>query len=680
MSTPIPPISTESVVKESDAVDAVKGELSKVTLNETVEKVTPPPVTSLTVRSNAKAVTYARKFTKPGEVQRTSQAPKYNNDLMSKININQNLNLDSGPEMATIDCQPDYRNIFLVLCYHVTKIYQDLNIKDNPLLTPASMLAYLFSIVYGHALISETSSVRNTRSEYANDFTSVDQRRDLLAIIERMPVPPFMEEILMNLMPTSDPRRPGIQFVHSLACYLFKHDYGRAYPIVAFLRAHNLIASRQANVPIEDTMNAFYDSPLIQHNDNTVLYIRNIFGARTEIGTYPSQIVQAVETIFNPVTQRSQSQRPVFSKINTYPLESQANNDINPYIYLLGADDDNVQTVSMFLESMGNILGPQLGCNRTVATTYELATGIGIQSHYYSPISFPTYYPPHGVQSNNVATARQMAEQLGHMTRRPAVTNTIDIPIPANDPQLFVPQIYLRERTATPYAQARDADPPVLFDTRCHLNPDVVYFNPWDMITSSISYNVVNGLHIETSYIAGFSVPHIDSTKSLVSLNSQFLNSAIPAEYIHEPFTITNNAPFVHIHSNTGDEDTQIVRLSTGNLSQNRLASFDSTIPVANAEVPRLQGVDKVQHIGSFRRVTNTFCFQHGTNDEPSPTTSWDRHTLYAWSSYRYMNTNLRRSAPRDRRIQFILDFRTVYGTNVTVAKSKHPFVLIPKA
>lgn len=103
-----------------------------------------------------------------------------------------------------INLNQKLRNIFLTVNDRVIKIYQDLNIKDNPLLTPSSMIAYLLAIVYGHALTSETSNVRATRSEYAKEFTSEDKRRDLLRVIENLKVPPFIEDILAHLMPTSD--------------------------------------------------------------------------------------------------------------------------------------------------------------------------------------------------------------------------------------------------------------------------------------------------------------------------------------------------------------------------------------------------------------------------------------------------------------------------------------------
>lgn len=50
-----------------------------------------------------------------------------------------------------------------------------------------------------------------------------------------------------------------------------------------FLKAHNLCASRQANVPVNETLNSWLDSILIYQNVNNVIRVRNVIGARTPV-------------------------------------------------------------------------------------------------------------------------------------------------------------------------------------------------------------------------------------------------------------------------------------------------------------------------------------------------------------------------------------------------------------
>lgn len=264
------------------------------------------------------------------------------------------------------------------------------------------------------------------------------------------------------------------------------------------------------------------------------VYVRNLIGARTAAGTYPSEIIQAAFELFNPVTQRTQSQSPVFSRLQTFPLEQDIDNNINPYIYLLGADDNNVTTVSTFMQSFGQILKSELGCTTVLGAAFGLTSGIGIQVHYYSHMSYPTWHSSQAQPGDGYVTAAVYASTVGYMVQFPRV--------PANE---FTPYIYLRREQAQDDVARNDPDQPVLFNTRKHVLPEVLHFNPWDKCTSAIQLNIINGIHIERDHIAGFAVPTANPNDSLVKTNSQFLKSAIPAYMIVPAFYQTANYPFV---------------------------------------------------------------------------------------------------------------------------------------
>lgn len=93
-----------------------------------------------------------------------------------------------------------------------------------------------------------------------------------------------------------------------------------------------------------------------------ILRVKNILGALTAVGTYPSKLIEAAETLFNPVTLRSQSQRAMFSRLQTFAYEADVTTNVNPYIYLLGADVNNIGVVSNFLSTMGNHIKSELNC------------------------------------------------------------------------------------------------------------------------------------------------------------------------------------------------------------------------------------------------------------------------------------------------------------------------------
>lgn len=120
--------------------------------------------------------------------------------------------------------------------------------------------------------------------------------------------------------------------------------------------------------------------------------------------------------------------------------------------------------------------------------------------------------------------------------------------------------------------------------------------------------------------------------------------------------------------------------MSLGTMYENSLPNFDANIPINAQEVFRLYGFHPTEHISSIHRCSNTAAFKHGTFSEAQTTVNATLPKFYAWSSYRFINNNLKKKEAHDKRVSFIIDFRTSYGTNVTMARTVHPFKLIPKA
>lgn len=52
--------------------------------------------------------------------------PVFENNLVSLINIEKNVQSNDGPSKI-IDVQPDFRNIVTVLNYHITRLYSGLD-------------------------------------------------------------------------------------------------------------------------------------------------------------------------------------------------------------------------------------------------------------------------------------------------------------------------------------------------------------------------------------------------------------------------------------------------------------------------------------------------------------------------------------------------------------------------
>lgn len=127
-------------------------------------------------------------------------------------------------------------------------------------------------------------------------------------------------------------------------------------------------------------------------------------------------------------------------------------------------------------------------------------------------------------------------------------------------------------------------------------------------------------------------------------------------------------------------ELNQCVRISLRNIASNRIPSFNNRV-AEPADTPiQISGFHRTEHVGRLNRAPNTACFTHGSLNQAETTTRFQDPFIHAWNSYRNINSNLSPDATRAEKINFILDFRPLYGTNVTLAKSRHPFLIIPSA
>lgn len=176
--------------------------------------------TECEIRYHEKVKELVSNFSKGEELSHPFPGPDYVNTLVHNIAINSNIANDKGPNNEIIHCQPDYRNIFITLTSAITKIYSSMDEKTSPDLTPPSLIEYLLALVYGHALISDCSARGNMAHSYYSEFKSEDARSRFLENLRLLEVPDFLLPLLTSLSSTCDPRRTGINFIHSLACFL----------------------------------------------------------------------------------------------------------------------------------------------------------------------------------------------------------------------------------------------------------------------------------------------------------------------------------------------------------------------------------------------------------------------------------------------------------------------------
>jgi len=611
----------------------------------------------------------ATRFAKPESAPDSAPQPPPKNDLFDRISIEQKIQLDTGFD-ATIDVQPDFRFIVLALAFHVNKLYLQLEQKNRPLLTPPSLLAYCIFLVNGFLLVCDKYG-RHFPSQHARQFLSDTDGQQVLEILLRCYIPPFVIDILRGLAPTVFPRRPGIELIPTFAGFSFEHDFGRFIPPQMFTIAHTIAASVRGNSDPDAILAQWFESELVSYG-TTQVKIGHLLGAGIDSsGRYENWFQSTCIGIFNPVVLRSLSQRPTFQRIPHTPHDTHLKN-INPYTFLLNSDETNVTYSMSFLESLSDLAKSDLNASTQLGGIFSLISGINIATHAYSDYSLPTWHFKPTGKHDTIKSSKDFASAIFFMSNNR--TNSKTKLLFPTDPSTINPLLYLVQNTN--FMSTQDPDKLVLFNAREHVFNPWRLFDPYDYLPSKFVYPVITGLLIETLMIDGFTIPHPNLRSSLREDNSQFLQSAICLEDIRTAYTYTAHPC---IRRSVTRDDKQKVSVSLYDMARNRLGLPDLT--VADSTVPTsLPGFDTVKHIFSFDRIFNHFGFRTNSKVD-SPILE---ESITAWSPYRFIepdappvNNDTEISLSQ---IYFILDFRTLFGTDVTLAQTEHGAKLIPIA
>jgi len=612
--------------------------------------------------------TLSKKYAKPESAPDSAPQPPPKNDLFDRLNIEQKIQLDTGFD-ATIDVQPDFRFIVLALIFHVNKLYLTLEQKNRPLLTPPSLLAYCLYLVYGFFLVCDKYG-RHAPSPHAREFLNDTDGNQVLEVLLRSYIPSFLVDILRGLAPTVLPRRPGIEFVPTFAGFSFEHDFGRFIPPQVFSIAHSIAASTRSNADPDQILSSWFESSIIT-SGNTNIQIGHFLGAGiNNSGRYENWFQSACIGVFNPVVLRSLSQRPTFQRI-AHTAHSSLPAHTNPYELNLNADSNNASNTMMFLESMSDLVKSDLSASYQLGGIFSVVSGINIVTHAYSDYSLPTWHRlplgKHDVSKTPKDFAASISFMNGDMK-----DNKTSLPFPT-DVSTIHELLYLVKNK--PYDSTEDPDKIVTFNSRYHIHNQWRLFDPFDYLPSKFAFPIICGLLIETLSIDGFSVPHPNLRSSLREENSQVLQSAVRLDDIR--YASQNTAHPVVQRTVTRD-DKQKASISLFDLARNRLPTFASTI--ADAAAPTTMfGFSVSGNIFRSGRMSSKAGYRVNGNGSTLPA-----HTLTAWSSYRYISPNTKRvdrdTALDEKKVYFLLDFRTVFGTDVTLAQTEHGSKLIPSA
>jgi len=539
------------------------------------------------------------------------------------------------------------------------------------MITPASLTAYCMSIIYGYALISDSENIRTVKSSHADEFLDNPARRDLLIELERCHVPNFLKNILTGLTSTFDPRRPDILYVNTLAAFSLHHDYGKSFPISMFIKAHHLVATRPSNTDPNAIFQQWASLPIT--TGTVSLEIAQLIGSHLSNGTYDNWLLQRIRTLFNPVTSRNNTSRPTFAPLPTFPLETDSWT-VNPYIYLLNASDNNIFETLKFTRSFSAIVNEQMKGSTQLGSMFDSPSGVQIMTHFYHGAALPTWHYYKVQDTTDEIPAPTFASAIGFLTTPKAGSDTNSLPFPTDDTTID-PELYLVKKGKN--KKSNDERTAILFSSKYHVLPDVRYFDPYAYTPTTLPFTMMTGLSIESEEIDGFTVPQPDLTSSLYDENAHTLQSAVPLILVMKA-TQLGSAKTTALSRASRSTTNPQVSMNLYDSSVNMLPTFNTTVE-EQRPTTGLYAFKATGPLTKFSRAFNRIAYKL-SSQELVESIHAPPNSLYLWSSYRYININVARNTPLVSRIFMIANFRTIYGTNVTMSQSVHPARLIPLA
>lgn len=620
------------------------------------------------------------KFPAP-ESSAPSSAP--NDDLLSRIAIDTRNSVSSGLSHV-IDFQGNILPVFMAITLYIGTNYDTLAFKNHSKLSPASLTGYCLALVYIYYLLNDLY-VRPSPSKFT-DFMNTPEYMELLAQFKSLPVPSFMLKFFQAAAPTSDPRRPNINFIPSFACFDFTHDFGKYLPVSIFFQSHDYVLAKKMNEPAEDLFSKLLDIKFFGN-----YYIGQLFGANLSDGTanfsYASQLAQAFEGIVSPALARARSQKTVYARINFHVQTPPASVDnTNPYRFLLPLDDDNASEFGTFLTQLSDSIGSSFGSTTPMMNVISSLSGTNILIHGYSDYAIPTW---HTVTHARHDTATPIPAKL-YATKIHFLTNATNTtggtrPFPA-DPTTIDTNFYLVKST-TPTAHYPTTSDVVKFRPRHSAAPAVRILDPYDYNATTFKQAYLSGAFIESLEIDGSGIPLPNADMTLDEENSQFLQSAIPMSTVRRATNYLGTAASALWAERRRPDESGRQKATTllYDMTENRLGTVTKTVPANHATIA---GFTLRNFIGNWLSGISRIGFLSPTsdNDEKNRLPDLDKGKIVLWSPYRFdagrfsnMQADGTRHVNPDR-TYMLSNLRTLFGTNPPLGETPYYLEAIPVA
>jgi hypothetical protein len=605
----------------------------------------------------------------------SATTPGTSDNLLSEMAVDVK-NSTSNGNHATIDFQGDFRPILMALCYYAASNYDALNVKQHSKVSPPTLVAYFLFVIYSYYLLCDLE-IRPTPSS-ATRFVTTPEYIELKALMLSLPVPDFLLKFMQATAPTSDPRRPNISIVPTLACFYHAIDFGRIFPIGIFIQAHNFVISQRTNDAPEELMNKLMGIQVYSTER-----IGNYFGQLLSDGTtnynYGHQLMQAFEGIVNPALARTRSQRIVYSRIHYFasPIDDVQSNG---YLYAMNIEEQNVSETMTLIRQLQSTISSSFKITGTLSSVMSSLTGMNILIHGYSNFAVPTWHKstvPENATDADLASAKIYASKIKlfsythsdpkHKLKFPSDNTTIE------------PSLYLvsQNKGAPMYPCHTDT---VLYTGRNQSTPPIRILDPYDYNPTTFHNVFLSGALIESLELDSSIVPLPNTDTVLDEENTLFLQSAVPYPDVFKATNITYSDSTYHWFEKRTPigQLGQPISLLLADSSLNRLARMNSSVfKAAPTTIPFFHILDNVTRWNS---ISNRIAYRVPNHEEKSNhrPDMFSTMSLMVWSPYRYYNGKVISSTIDN--YYLITNLRTIFGTNPPLGEVSHFLEVMPIA
>jgi hypothetical protein len=618
-----------------------------------------------------------------------------------------------------IDVLPSFVPLHMFCIYHANLYISSLNPREHAKVSAATLTMYFMSMIYAHFLVTDCY-IRPQASTHADYFLDNNYTTDFIYFLLNLPVPEFLVPIIKSFTATSSPRRNNIIYCPSAAGFMHDTHFGRIYPLAMYTNIHDIAATSNSRsdpslvnhelltttlFSVKKSLNAFF------HVDTGMLIASNVPSETPNTFSYVNNKVnQVFLSLFNPVIIRALQQKQTFAPINLTPLKFSSEN-YNPYLMMFSLSQRNASELKTVLSSIAATFKGIIKCPGDLASLYTNLSGVSILSHTYSQYALPTWHASH-VSYNDAVKSKytplesdEFAKKISFLQRpdqkelSESTATRTTIKYPQNDPDKnkiknFDPTLYNISQNEFPSDEA-NYDPPndclLQYDEDEHLYPRLRYFNPFEESSVDAWLSSISGLTIEAHNIVSSTVPHPDVNYLLGAENSYFAQSAIPyKQTVLATSYIIGNTSRVYTpnplprQANAQPAVTLLNHPTKVFVPQATLTYVHSALNNLFHGLSHRVDVTMPEYFRTYLglKIHDNPSTVHDT-DEHEPVNS-NSHQLYVFSPYTYTSRAFDpdwSSSTKDRamsNVYFITNFRTIFGTDVTVQEIAHPLDAMP--